>query len=111
MIVARDGKNKTVVFGFHPVNSALKYELTTPLLFANILRWMAPDIFRYGAERGHRGTVNVDLESQPDPSTIRVVSEDGRPLPFTLDGRNLRFFSESPGSCACSPATASWSIR
>jgi len=41
--------------------------------------------------------VNVDLESNLDPSTIRVVSDDGRPVPFTVDGRNLRFFTESPG--------------
>lgn len=98
VMVGRDGKNKTVVLGFHPVNSALKYELATPLLFANILHWMATDIFRLTElNAGTVGLVNADLESQPDPSTIRVVSDDGRPVPFTIDGRNLRFFTESPG--------------
>lgn len=98
VIVGRDGKTKTVVLGFHPVNSALKYELATPLLFANILHWMATDIFRLTElTAGTVGLVNVDLESQPDPSIIRVVSEDGRPVPFTVDGRYLRFFTESPG--------------
>jgi hypothetical protein len=98
VMAGRDGKTKTVVLGFHPVNSALKYELATPLLFANILHWMATDIFRLTElTAGTVGLVNVDLESQPDPSTIRVVSDDGRPVPFTIDGRYLRFFTESPG--------------
>ena len=47
---------------------------------------------------GTVGMVIFDLESQPDPATIRVVSDDGRPVPFTIDGRNLRFFTESPGT-------------
>ncbi len=99
VMVGRDGKTKTVVLGFHPVNSALKYELATPLLFANILHWMATDIFRpIELTAGTVGLVNVDLESHGDPSAIRVVSEDGRPVPFTVDGRSLRFFTESPGT-------------
>lgn len=99
VMVARDGKTKTVVLGFHPVKSALKYELATPLLFANILHWMAPDIFRLTElTAGTVGLVNVDLESAPDPSTIRVVSDNGRTVPFTVDGRNLRFFTESAGT-------------
>jgi len=99
VMAARDGKAKTVVLGFHPVKSALKYELATPLLFANILHWMAPDIFRMTElTAGTVGLVNVDLESTPDPSTVRVVSDNGRVVPFTIDGRNLRFFTESAGT-------------
>jgi VWA domain-containing protein/aerotolerance regulator-like protein len=98
VIVARPGTAKMVVFGFHPVRSALKYELTTPLLFANILRWMEPDIFRsWESTAGTVGTVNVDLESDADPASIRVLTEDGKKLPFTVDGRSLRFFSATPG--------------
>ena len=83
LIVARPGKPKTVVFGFHPVRSGMKYELTTPLLFANIIRWMAPDIFRsWELTAGTVGTVDVELESEADPSTIRVVTEDGSPCPL-----------------------------
>jgi von Willebrand factor type A domain len=98
LIVARPGKPKTVVFGFHPVRSGMKYELTTPLLFANILRWMAPDIFRsWELTAGTVGTVDVGLESEAAPSTIRVVTEDGKPVPFTVQGRTLRFFAGAPG--------------
>ena len=76
----------------------MKYELSTPLLFANILRWMAPDIFRsWELTAGTVGTVDVALESEADPSTIHVVTEEGKPVPFTVQGRNLRFFAGDPG--------------
>ena len=98
LIVARDGKPKTVVLGFHPVRSGMKYELATPLLFANILRWMAPDTFRiWELTAGTVGTVDVDLESETDPADIRVATEDGKSVPFTVAGRKLRFFAGDPG--------------
>ena len=37
VIVARPGKPKIVALGFHPVLSGMRYELATPLLFANLL--------------------------------------------------------------------------
>ena len=46
VIVARPGKPKIVVLGFHPALTGMRYELATPLLFANLLRWMSPEIFR-----------------------------------------------------------------
>jgi hypothetical protein len=98
LIVARPGEPKTVVFGFHPVRAGMKYELTTPLLFANILRWMAPDVFRsWELTAGTVGTVDAELESETDPSGIHISTEDGKQLPFTVEGRTLRFFAGSPG--------------
>lgn len=98
LIVARPGNPKMVVLGFHPVRSGMKYQLTTPLLFANIIRWMAPDAFRsWELTAGTVGTVDVELESETDPNSIRVQTEDGKPLPFTVQGKALRFFTASPG--------------
>jgi hypothetical protein len=98
LIVARPTSPKIVVLGFHPVRSGMKYQLTTPLLFANIIRWMAPDAFRsWELTAGTVGTVDVELESEVDPNSIRVQTEEGRPLPFTLAGKTLRFFTGSPG--------------
>ncbi len=98
LIVARPGKPKTVVVGFQPLDSSMKYELSTPLLFANILHWMSPEIFRsWEVTAGTVGTVSVLLESATNPSAIKVITEDQKRLPFTVDGRNLRFFSGSPG--------------
>ena len=46
VMVARPGKPKIVVLGFHPGLTGMRYELATPLLFANLFRWFAPEIFR-----------------------------------------------------------------
>jgi len=98
LIVARPATPKMVVLGFHPVRSAMKYQLTTPLLFANIIRWMAPDAFRsWELTAGTVGTVDVELESETNPASIRVQTEDGQTLPFTVQGKTLRFFTGAPG--------------
>ncbi|HTB17668.1 MAG TPA: VWA domain-containing protein [Bryobacteraceae bacterium] len=98
LVVARPGNPRMVVLGFHPVRSGMKYQLTTPLLFANIIRWMAPDAFRsWELTAATVGTVDVELESEADPNLIRVQTEEGRPLPFTVEGKTLRFFTGAPG--------------
>jgi von Willebrand factor type A domain len=98
LIVARPGPRKVVVLGFNPVHSGLKYQLTTPLLFANIIRWISPDAFRsWELTAGAAGTVDVELESETDPNAVRVQTEDGKPVPFTIEGKTLRFFTADPG--------------
>ena len=112
LIVARPGNPKIVVFGFHPVRSGMKYELTTPLLFANIIRWMAPDAFRsWELTAGTVGTVDVELESEIDPNSIRVQTEDGSRCRSPWKEKR---FDSSPAlqeSCECSPAIANWFTR
>jgi len=98
VVVARAGATKTIVLGFNPVRAGMKYELTTPLLFANIVRWMAPDVFRtWQLTASTVGTVDAQLESEADPSAIRVQTEDSKVLPFTVEGKTVRFFSGAPG--------------
>jgi hypothetical protein len=85
--------------GFHPGRTALRYELTTPLLFANILHWMSPEIFRrWELIAGSAGTVNVALEPEAEGAAVRVLAENGSPLPYTVQGHNLRFFAAAPGT-------------
>jgi hypothetical protein len=99
VIVARDGARKLVALGFHPMRSAMRYELSTPLLFANILRWMAPDNFRsWELFAGSVGAVNVPLMSEAEGATAKVISSDSRALPFTVQGKTLRFFAGRPGT-------------
>jgi hypothetical protein len=99
VIVAHQEKPKFVVLGFHPARGALRYELTTPLLFANILRWMAPDIFRrWELYAASPGTVSVELGPDEQAAGIRVLGDNGTELPYTVDGRSLRFFAATPGT-------------
>ena len=99
LIVARPGRPRLVTIGFEPLRSSMKYELATPLLVANILRWMAPETFRrWDVQAGTVGTVNVAIEKGTDPASVRVITEDQRPLPFTIEGDSLRFFAGAPGT-------------
>jgi len=99
VVVERPGAVKMAALGFDPVRTAMKYELATPLLMANILRWLAPEVFRRSdVQAGTVGTVNVALENGVNPATIKVLGDDQRPLPFTIAGNSLRFFSGAPGN-------------
>jgi Ca-activated chloride channel family protein len=104
LVVARQDAAKTVVIGFSPTRPSMRYELATPLLVANILRWMAPETFlRWEVQAGTVGTVNVPLEKSDDLSSIRVLGENQRALPFTTEAAAtgpgvLRFFSGAPGT-------------
>jgi hypothetical protein len=102
VIVARPGSNgapKLVVFGFHPVRSKMRYELATPLVFANVLRWIHPDVFRrWELNAGVPGAVAADLGKGVDSSAVSVTGESGLPVPYTIDGSKLRFFAGSTGN-------------
>ncbi len=103
VILARPSSPKIAVFGFHPARTAMKYELATPLVFANFLRWMAPQLFRrWEVNAGSVGAISVPLEKGFDPASVRVLSEDpgiknGAQLPFTIEGQTVKFFAGSPG--------------
>ncbi len=99
VVVARAGNPKQVVIGFGPSRPSMKFELATPLLFANILRWMMPGNYRrWEVQAGTVGTVTVPIEANTDPSQVHVLDESNRPLPFTLDADSVRFFSGAPGT-------------
>jgi hypothetical protein len=74
----------------------LKFDLVTPLLLANILRSFEPDVFRtYDLHGGSAGTVTATLDPGVDPATVKVLGDDEQ-LPFTMDGRSVRFFAGAP---------------
>jgi len=99
VIVARPGKPKIVVLGFHPALSSMRYALSTPLLFANLLRWMSPGIFRrWELNAGSVGTVKAPLDPDVRPADLRVVRDDGAAVPFTLRAQSLDFFTATPGT-------------
>lgn len=97
-VVARESGEgrKLAVFGFHPMKSAMRYTLAAPLLFANLLYWTAPEIVR-GSEiyAGTAGAIEVDLGAQPE--RVTVMDERNQPVPFSVEGEKLRFFSGRRG--------------
>ncbi|MDQ6708694.1 MAG: VWA domain-containing protein, partial [Acidobacteriota bacterium] len=99
IILARPGNPKMVLFGFHPALTAMQYELAAPLLFANILRWIAPDTYRtLDLAVRSVGTVSVPLDATVAPDQVKVLQADGTPIPFTLRDRSLHFFSGTRGT-------------
>jgi hypothetical protein len=99
VIVARAGKPKIVVLGFHPALSPMRYELAWPLLFANLLRWISPEIFLRSEVGGASvGTVKLQVEDGIAAKDVKVTAEDGSPVPFTLRDKTLNFFAGAPGS-------------
>ena len=98
IIVTRANTPKIAVLGFHPALSAMRYELATPLLFANLLRWMSPEIFRRSEISGASvGAVKLDMEGATSAADVKVTAEDGSALPFTIRDKTLQFFSAAPG--------------
>jgi hypothetical protein len=95
VVVARPS-NKSVAMGFHPGRSDLRFDIVTPLLLANILRWVDPGVFRtYDLHGGSAGTVTATLDSDADLANVQVLGEHEQ-LPFTLDGHTVRFFAGAP---------------
>jgi len=96
-VVARTSP-RLVAIGFHPLRSALKYELVAPLLFANALSWLAPEAFlRWELNAGAPGDVTVTLDEEPKPGAVTAKLDGGGAVPFSVDGKTLRFFSAAPG--------------
>jgi len=99
VVIAKVSPSKMVALGFQPTGPSMKYQLATPLLIANILRWMAPDTFRtWDMQAATVGAISVPLAKGTDTSKLRVTGERDRPLPFTFQGDTLRFFSGAPGT-------------
>jgi hypothetical protein len=98
VLVARDdGKTRMVVIGFNPFAGTMRYELTTPLLIANILHWMAPGVFRdvdVGTQSA--GAVSAPLPATTDRNSVQVLTDSGKVLPFNVRDRSVQFFVGEP---------------
>ncbi len=98
-IVALAGAPRAVVFGFHPGAPGPRYELATPLLFANIQRWISPEMFRaWEIGGGALGVTKVALRDGVAPADVRVTDARGAQMPFTVRNGELRFFAATPGT-------------
>lgn len=94
---ATSGPVRMAAIGFDPLSTQMRFTVTTPLLFANLLEWMAPEGARANEVRAGRvGTASVALEGGEDRKEIRVTADDGRPVPFTLHEHTLQLFTNKP---------------
>jgi VWA domain-containing protein/aerotolerance regulator-like protein len=100
IVVAREagpGHARFALIGFDPLQGQLKFEVTTPILFANLLRWLSPESFRtLDLAAGSVGTASIPLDTREVPDQIRVVDDNGLALPFTVHGAALQLFTAQP---------------
>lgn len=89
-------RGPTVVMGFDPFDGAMRYELATPLLLANVLRWAAPDVFRdVNVGTQSAGAVSMPLSTliKGSKEKVRVLTDAGVNLPFNLRDKSVDFFA------------------
>lgn len=99
LVASQSGGFKKIVFGFHPLEEGAENHLVIPLLFANLVRWMSPDLFRASeVTAGPPGVIEVDALRGVERQQVHVRSEQGRELPFTLVADRLRFFAGQAGT-------------
>ncbi|HET8548672.1 MAG TPA: hypothetical protein VFL57_11735, partial [Bryobacteraceae bacterium] len=99
VILARTTPQRTVVLGYHPGKSETRFDVATPLLFANILHWLKPDGFQASEVRAQTvGAVSVPLDADDDPARLRIFDERGQSLPHSVRGTSLRFYAGEPGT-------------
>jgi hypothetical protein len=100
IIVARPesgSHKKLALVGFDPLSYSLRFQVTTPLLFADLLRWLAPEAFRsIEATADHVGLLSVSLDQGENPDHLKVTDGRGVAVPFTFHGRSLQLFTTRP---------------
>jgi hypothetical protein len=96
VLTRESGGRKFAVFGFHPMRTELRQEVSAPLLMANTLAWFSPQAFRrHEAATSPAGAVTAPVAA--GVSEIRVVDESGSTLPHSLSGSSVRFFAATSG--------------
>ena len=99
VIVSRSSPSKLVAMGFHPALSGMRNQLAMPLLFANLLRWFEPEIFRHSEIAAATvGAVKLILDADAAATDLKIVTQTGEPVPFTIRDRAIEFFSGQPGT-------------
>lgn len=96
IVVARTAQKQAII-GFDPLNGDLRFAVTTPLLVANMLRWLSPEAFRtVDIIAGRVGTASVSLDKGENTANLRVSDERGFAVPFTVRDQTLELFASRP---------------
>jgi hypothetical protein len=96
ILTRESGGRKLALFGFHPMRTEMRQEVSAPLLLANTLAWFSPQAFRRPeATTSPAGAITARVDA--DVSEIRVVDERGMLLPHSLSGGSVRFFAPAAG--------------
>jgi hypothetical protein len=102
VVVARPsarGSARLALIGFDPLHGNLRFELSTPLLFANLLDWLAPESFRVSDFSARAvGAASIPLDPGEADGGIRVSDEHGFSVPFTVRNGILQVYADHPST-------------
>jgi Aerotolerance regulator N-terminal/von Willebrand factor type A domain len=88
---------KLAVIGFDPLQPELRFTLTTPLVFANLLSWLSPESFRTPEFTAKRvGAASVPLREGESRNGLQVTDAKGLAIPFTLAENTVQLFTREP---------------
>ena len=100
VVVARpasDNEARLVELGYDPLYGPLKYEVSTPLLFGNILRWLEPEAARTTEVTATGvGSASIPLDRSESAQKFRVIDERGFAVPFTVRNGMLQLYADRP---------------
>jgi Mg-chelatase subunit ChlD len=92
-----DRGNRLAITGFDVLAPELRYQLSSPLLVANLLNWLAPASFQSSELRcDQAGLLTATLDPGTDAGSVRVVGDRAHDLPFTLHHNKLQFYVDHP---------------
>jgi von Willebrand factor type A domain/Aerotolerance regulator N-terminal len=100
VVVARPvtaSQPRLVEIGFDPLKGSARFDVSTPLLFANVLHWLEPDRFRTTELMAIGvGIASVPLDTAEASGRIRVVDASGFAVPFTVRNNALQMYVSKP---------------
>ena len=100
VVMAQPGSTdraRSAVIGFDPMNGPLRFEVSTPLLFANLLRWLEPESFRtFQLTAGAVGLTSVPLDANESEQKLKIVDDRGFAVPFTVRSGILQLYTTRP---------------
>jgi len=101
VVVARPqkaGHTKFAVIGFDPFAADLRFQVTTPLLFADLVQWLSPEPHPSTEIAADQvGAFTVALDPGERTAGVRVTDQNGSPVPFTIRDHAIQLFAVRPG--------------
>ncbi len=96
-VVLGRGQPRSAIIGFDPLQPKLRFTVLTPLLFANLIQWVAPDSSGPSDVRAEQvGALTIPLMPAETTDDLKVRTSDGAAPPFTISEKSIQLFEDKP---------------